>query len=105
MNYVPIVEPRGPVTQARITHGEHIERTRPGIVWLDSQSMAPGVIHIELHSAPGFLTEIDLQGVIIPVADIILVASGLARIIRIRLEEVDRIARARVWRAVWIGAG
>src|SRR5215510_10947162 len=58
--------------------------------------MAPGVVHVELHPVPGFLTEIDLQGVVVPVPDMVLVSSGLPRVIRIGLEEVDGIACARI---------
>ena len=96
MNDVPVIEPRGPVAQAGIAHGEHVEGASPGIVRLNSQGMTPGVIHVELHSAPRLLAEIDLERVVIPISNIVLVTSGFAGVVGIRLEEVDRVTCSRI---------
>src|SRR5215472_4934624 len=92
MEGMPDVEECWPVAHPQVAHGEQPEGPRPRVSRLNAQSMAPGIVHVELHAVPRSLTPIHLKGVIVAKAGIRQVASRLAGIVRVGLEEVNRVA-------------
>src|SRR5690348_11271087 len=67
---MPNVEQRWAVAQAQIPHRELVCLTEPLVIRLLTEAVTPGVIHVELHTVPIVLAEIDLQPVVISVAAI-----------------------------------
>src|SRR5215472_1771514 len=60
VNDVPKVVGRWSVTLTQITDREHIDEPGPLGVRLQSQGVAPGVIHVKLHPMPLLLAEVHL---------------------------------------------
>src|SRR5215472_8307742 len=104
MEDVPDIKQGGAVALPQVTHGKEPERPCPSIPRLNAQGMTPGVVCVELRAVPLPLTPVHLKGVIVAKARIGQVARRLAGIVRVGLEEVNRIAVSRIRYAVQ-GAG
>src|SRR6185437_8129486 len=86
----------GRIAHTQIAQAELVELTGPLAGRRpDAQGVAPGVVHVELHTVPLLLAEIHLQAVVGGIAAGHHVAGVLAGGERVGLEDVDRIRAAR----------
>src|SRR5215472_17353701 len=96
MEGVTNIKQRWSVTQAQIAHREQPECSCPRVPGLNTESMAPSVIDVELHAVPRPLTPVHLKRVVVSEALIGQIACCFASVERVSLEKVDRIAVARI---------